>query len=277
MPGISSALAANSRFDRLEEANRDPLGPRACGGSGRRPVRLLAGPRVLSAGGSAEATAWQIADRGITSAFAYFAPELGGWYWVAVLGAEERGAAGAVLLTIGPDGKRSAERYGSEAEAWSDMEWIAAKAQDGRECATPAAFWQILEPSAEVVAMPEPVATVEPVAAAALEALPPVATPVEPREPLPWVAPVPELPEFAAIRARWADLVAAPMLAAAEAVTTSEPATKPAAPHLGLWQRVRQWIADQVAATVNPWLGHGFEFELPALVRLEESPVSAAD
>lgn len=247
-----TAAAANSRFNRLEEANRYADGPRSVGGAHRPAMRLHAAPRTLAADGGAARDGWQIAADGIGNAAAYLAPELGGWHWVAVLGPQDLGHSGAVLLTIGPDGARYAERYGSEPEAWSDMEWIAGRAVEDRACATPAEFAAILEP------MAEPMAVLEPVAAM-------VTATVAVREPLQWVA-----------------AVVAPVAAILEPVAILEPepvavAAMVAEP-VGRWQRVRGWVADQVAGIFGPWVdGPLPNFEFPRIVSLtdlEPEPVA---
>jgi len=197
-------------------------------------MRLHAAPRALAADGKAARAVWQIADGGIGNATAYLAPDLGGWHWVAVLGPQDLGHGGAVLLTIGPDGARWVERYGDEGEAWRDMEYIAGRAEDDRAATTPAQFAAILDP----VAVREPLQRVAAVVA-------PVAVILE--------------PEPVAVAAMVAEPVAP--------VVALEPVAAPA----GQWQRVRGWLADQVAAMVNPWLGHGFDFELPQIVSLADS------
>jgi len=256
------AMAANSRFNRLEEANRDADRPRAAGGAHRPAMRLHATPRALAAGGEADREAWQLADGGIGNATAYRTPSLGGWHWVAVLGPELIGHDGAVLLTIGPDGARFAERYGSEPEAWSDMEWIAAEAVDDRAAATPAQFAAILEPAAEPMAAmvaveAEPVA--EPVAVAV--DLQPVALPAGRRGLRGWL-----LRQLDAMLDPWAGgawrdylpvIVAAADLKS-EADLEPEPSAAPSQPG-----RVRGWVAAQVAAMVNPWLGGEFGWPGP--------------
>lgn len=283
MPDIISALAANSRFNRLQEANRDQSGPRAVGGRKVEAVRLTSGPRVLKSAGSAAADAWEIADRGIRSAAAYDAPTIGGWHWAAVIGPELRESVGSVLLTIGPDGARAAELYGSDDEAWSDVSWIEDNSERSTDCSTPANFARIvagLDPIGppEVAAVPalevipaDPVPALEVAAEPVPVAVEPVARPADTLDPLPWVPAPAELPEFARIRARWAATFgpdARPVSALEPVAVAADPVPAPVA--RSRWAGLRGWTADQVAAIVGPWNGSRVIPDLrPRLVRME--------
>jgi len=241
-------------WEALKRAAEDADGPRAVGGGKVDTVRLASGPRVLKSAGSAAADAWEIADRGIRSAAAYDAPNIGGWHWAAVIGPELRESAGSVLLTIGPDGARAAELYGSDDEAWSDVSWIEDNSDRSTDCSTPANF-------ARVVAGLDPVGPPEVAAVPALE-------------PLPWVPalqPIPELPEFARIRARWAATFgpdARPVSALEPVAVAADPVPAPVA--RSRWAGLRGWVADQVAAIVGPWNGSRDIPDLrPRLLRME--------
>ena len=298
MPGISSALAANSRYDRLEDANRNPVGPRACGGSGRRPMRLHAAPRSLARSGDAYARAWDLADDGAISGRAYMIAD--GWHWVGIADETTGATAGAVLMTIGPDGKRTADRYGVSADARADLaRYFEDDARGSAELPTPAHFWQFagcqfvpwLElisddlgaddaPSsdiphaleveylaalkvAEIPPACAPVPALEPLRWAAAATVAPVAV----REPLRWVA---ELPEVATIRAQFAAMVAGsgpelrPSPVLADEIPTGPEPVAQSAPR---WRRVALAVA---RAIYGGWWDGVPELRRPVLISRAE-------
>jgi len=274
-------------WEALKRAAEDANGPRAVGGRHIEPMRLSSGPRVLKSAGSAAADAWEIADRGIRSAAAYDAPAIGGWHWAAVIGPELRESAGSVLLTIGPDGARAAELYGSDDEAWADVSWIEDNSERSTDCDTPADFARIVAglepvgpPVLEVMPALEPVAVavlpvLEVIPADPVPALEPVARPADTLGPLPWVPAPAELPEFARIRARWDATFgpdARPVPALEPVAVADDPEPVPALEPVARsrWAGLRGWVADQVAAIVGPWNGSQAIPDLrPRLVRME--------
>ncbi len=296
MPGISSALAANSRYDRLEESNRNPTGPRACGGSGRRPMRLRAAPRGLAQSGDAYARAWQMADDGEISGRAYLIAD--GWHWVGI--ADDPAKSGSVLLSIGPDGARTADRYGMPDDAMADLgRYFDDDARATYDAFTPAHFWQfagcqfvpwlelisddlgaddapsselpqVLEveylavlQAADIPPVSAPVLTLEPLRWAAAATVAPVAV----REPLRWVA---ELPEVATIRAQFAAMVAGsgpelrPSPVLADEIPTGPEPVAQSAPR---WRRVALAVA---RAIYGGWWDGVPELRRPVLISRAE-------
>lgn len=223
-------------------------------------VRVGNGPRSLSSSGDVAAEAWQLAADGLAhNGTAYLIGELGGWHWAGILDDAGRGRAGAVLLTIGPDGRKFAERFTSADEAESEAGWLGEQSQNEVPTLIPADF-------APFLAMTAPDAAAKlaaPMPELATAAAEPPERPVR-LAPLPWVAaavvPAPE-----------------PLPVAATAEPVHEPAApQPSAPR-PFWQRVGRWAAEQLAATAGPWLDGGPSIELPRLVRLNADPVPATD
>ena len=292
MADISIALAANSRYDRLAEASRNPTGPRACGGSGRRPMHLHAAPRALAQSGDAYARAWDLADDGAISGRAYLIAD--GWHWVGI--AEDGAKSGSVLLTVGPDGTRSADRYGVSADAWADLgRYFGDDASESIELPTPAHFWQFTgcqftpwldlisddlgaddAPSSELPQALE----LEYLAALKVAEIPPACAPVPALEPLRWeaaatVAPVAvreplrwvaELPELATIRAQFAAMVAGsgPELRPSPVLANEIPtAPEPVAQSAPRWRRVALAVA---RAIYGGWWDGVPELRRPVLI-----------
>ncbi len=205
---------------------------------GQSAAVLHAAPRSLRPVGDAALAAWELAASGAAHGTAYRLAD--GWWWC---GTADMGDA-AVVLTIGPSGQRSAERYGSAAdpEATQADNYFAEFAESEASCPTPANFAEIV---AGRIPQPEPVA--EPVAEP-----PAVARPVWPRpRSLAWryrIAPRPA-------PLQWVAAVAEP--------------ERVAAPQLGR-RTIREWLRDQVRASIGPWLAEFRpQIELPRLIHLD--------
>lgn len=239
---------AASRANRLAEIREDSLGMAPRGGGPKR--KLGAAARELAGTGDPAREAWGIAERarGATGASAYLVPQLGGWYWGAVVGDDLRSTAGAVLLTIGPDGDRSAQRASSMDHAWAEFGWVADAASAIVDAPTPSAF----DAFRAYLAGAEP----EPVAAAVAE---PAPDPEPERVPLPWVPAAPDLPEFAAIRRRFRETAWRPV-AEIEPILDREPEPV-AAP-----ARRPGWFGRMVRWVLGPWWDGAVEIRLPQRV-----------
>jgi hypothetical protein len=253
-------------------------------------MRLHAAPRGLARSGDAYARAWQMADDGEISGRAYLIAD--GWQWVGI--ADDPEKSGAVLLTMGADGARTAERYSAPDDAMADLaRYFEDDARATYDAPHPAHFLQFagcqFVPWLELIAddlgaddapssdiPPElereylavlQAADIPPVAA-------PVAAPVLTLEPLRWmaaatVAPVPtlepvavELPEFATIRARFAAMVAP--------VPTLEPELEPVAVApvaAARWRRIALKVA---RAVYGGWWDGAPDLRRPVLISRAE-------
>ncbi|MGH7612222.1 MAG: hypothetical protein ACREN4_09410 [Candidatus Dormibacteria bacterium] len=230
-----------------QRAQLGPLGPRHA--PGHRARTLLAAPRTLRAEGGAAVNAWELAAAGAAHGTAYRLPD-GGWHW---LGMVDDGTA-ATVLTIGPTGQRSAERYGSAADPEISQadDYFAERSEIELACPTPDAFGNLLRTGR----LPEP----EPELQLAPE-LPALAIMPEPEpEPTGWHEPERALP--------WVAAVAAPRPAPRPAPVAPVPVAE-AAPQLGR-RTLREWVRDQVRALVGPWLAEvPPQIELPRMIRLD--------
>ena len=256
----SLAAAANSRINRLADWQADHCGMNSPRHSAAGLIKVGNGPRGLRSSGDVAAEAWGLAADGLAlNGTAYLIGELGGWHWAGILDDATRGRAGAVLLTIGPDGRKFAERFTTADEAESEAGWLGEQSESEAPALTPADFAPFLAMTA-------------PDAAAKLAALAPDLAPAV-AEPQAWPVRLGPLP--------W---VAAAVLPAPEpfpVATTAEHEPEPVAPKPSarrpFWQRVGQWVTEQLAAIAGPWLDGGPSLELPRLVTLDRTPAPAID
>jgi hypothetical protein len=248
-------VAAGVRYagDALERWKSDHYGM-VDGGRQHKPgekLRQLHSPIVLSADRDAAAAAWRAADSGEAHGCAYNLPARGGWWW---LGTVDSGSW-SVVLTISPDGARSAERYSAnDPESTEAENWLTEGAQGSADAPTPAAFVKYLKVPESVPAQAPPVQ---------MFTIPTSSEVVK-------VNPAPAVPARRSLR--WERRpIARPVTplqwVAAELEITGNNSAQDSPP---ISNTRRGWLRRQWAAIVAPWLAaEPPTLQLPRVVRLD--------
>jgi len=143
--GMTSARAIRecAAADRISAWRQDHYGSAdTLGGHGAPSLRLVAPGRVMIDDGAVAIAAWHLAESGATDGAAYLADA--GWHWAAYVAPDGAGIARPVILTIGPDGARTATAYGSALAAAAEWGALTDPATATADAPTPAAFAAML-------------------------------------------------------------------------------------------------------------------------------------